>query len=229
MPPDSHCEETRALVPELALGIADPGERAAALEHIASCRDCRRLLDEQSELADELLLLAPVHGPSSGFESRVLDQVAPRRAGRHRLRLRLALVAVALTAAALAAGGTVLTQRDDRELASQYRAALDRVGGEYFEAAQLRDPDGTPAGKVFGYQGRPSWLLVVVYREFRDAPLSAEIVTPTGGRVSLPALDVENGSWGGAIALPLRQVALVRLSGDDGTVLEARLPRPGER
>lgn len=59
-----------------------------------------------------------------------------------------------------------------------------------------------------------------------DAPSVAEIVTPTGRRVALPALDVDNGSWGGAIPIPLREVALVRLSGDDGTVLEARLPRP---
>jgi hypothetical protein len=69
---------------------------------------------------------------------------------------------------------------------------------------------------------------VVVYRDFREASLGAEIVTPTGRRVAIPALDVENGSWGGAIALPLRQVALVRLRRDDGTVLEARLPRPEE-
>ena len=228
MRPESRCQRTRELVPELALGIAEGRERAAALEHIASCPDCRRLLEEQTELADELLLLAPAHEPPPGFESGVLHQLAPRPARTRRLQPRLALVAVALTAAALAAGGTLLTQRDDRELASQYRAALDRVGGEYFEAAQLRAPDGTPAGKVFGYQGRPSWLLVVLYRGFRDASLSAELVTPTGRRVVLPALDVENGSWGGAIALPLRQVALVRLSGDDGTVLEARLPRPDE-
>jgi hypothetical protein len=228
MRPEPRCQRTRELVPELALGIAEGRERAAALEHIASCPDCRLLLEEQAELADELLLLAPAHEPPPGFESRVLDQLAPRRARPSRLRPRLALAAVALTAATVAAGGTLLTQRDDRELASQYRAALDRVGGEYFEAAQLRAPDGTPAGKVFGYQGRPSWLLVVVYRDFREASLSAELVTPMGRRVAIPALDVENGSWGGAIALPLRQVALVRLSRDDGTVLEALLPLPDE-
>ena len=119
-----------------------------------------------------------------------------------------------------------LSGRDDRELAAQYRAALDRVGGDYFEATQLQAPDGTPAGKVFGYQGRPSWLLVVVYREFRDGSLAAEIVTSAGRRGALPALDVANGSWGGSIAIPLREVALVRLSGN-GTVLEARLPQPG--
>ena len=227
MPPDPRCEEIRALVPELALGIADARERADALEHIASCPDCRRLLEEQSELADELLLLAPAHEPPSGFESRVLERIAPPRARVRRARRPLALVAVALIAASLAAGGTLLTLRDDRELASQYRAALDRVGGEYFEAAQLHAPAGAPAGKVFGYQGRPSWLLVVVYRAFRDGSFTAEVVTPTGRRVALPALNVENGSWGGAIAIPLREVALVRLTRDDGTVLEARLPREG--
>jgi hypothetical protein len=136
------------------------------------------------------------------------------------------LVAASLVAASIGAAGTFVALRDERDLASQYRAALERVGGEYFEATGLRAADGTQAGKVFGYQGRPSWLLVVVYRDFRAESFEAEIATTTGRRVALPALDVENGSWGGSIGIPLRDVALVRLRRDDGAVFEARLPRP---
>jgi hypothetical protein len=226
MSPDDRCERIRTLVPELALGIADGRDRAEALEHVASCPDCRRLLEELSTLADELLLLAPDHEPPPGFESRVLERLEPPPARRRRFARPLAFVAAAVSAAAVAVSVTFVALEDDRKLASQYRAALERVGGDYFEASQLRASDGTRAGKVFGYQGRPSWLLVVVYRDFRDESFSAEIVTATGRRVALPSLDVENGSWGGAIAVPLRDVALVRLTKDDGAVLEARLPRP---
>lgn len=226
MAPDSACEQARGLAPELALGVADERERGEALVHMASCSDCRRLLEELSGLADGLLLAAPEQEPPRGFESRVLARLELPRRRRRRLERPLVLLAASLAAASLAAGGTFLSLRGERELASQYRAALDRVGGEYFEAAELRAADGTPAGKVFGYQGRPSWLLVVVYRDFRDGSLGAELVSGSGRRVALPGLDVEQGSWGGAIALPLREVALVRLRSEDGAVLEAQLPRP---
>jgi hypothetical protein len=226
MPPNAHCEPTRALVPELALGVLSGREHAEALEHIASCPDCRQLLDELSELAEELLLLAPTHEPPPGFHARVLERIVPPPARRNRVKRPLVLLAAAVAAAAVAATGTFVALRDDRELAAQYRAALDRVNGEYFEATQLHAADGTRAGKVFGYQGKPSWLLVVVYRNFRDASFSAEIVTTAGRRLPLPGLDVENGSWGGAITTPLKEVALVRLTDDDGNVFEATLPRP---
>ncbi|MGH3073144.1 MAG: zf-HC2 domain-containing protein [Gaiellaceae bacterium] len=226
MQPDSNCEQTRALIPELALGIADGRERADALEHIATCPGCRRALEGLSQLADELLLLAPSEEPPAGFESRVLERLDVRPARFPRARRPLALVAAVLTAAALGATGTFLALGEDRDVASQYRAALERVGGEYFEAAQLHAADGTPVGKVFGYQGRPSWLLVVVYRDFRAGSFRAGIVTRDGRQVPLPSLDVGSGSWGGSIAIPFREVALVRLSRDDGAVFEARLPPP---
>jgi hypothetical protein len=226
MSTDARCEQTRALVPELALGLADGRERAEALTHIATCSGCRRLLEELTELADELLLLAPAHEPPPGFESAVLESLAPRPPHRRRLARPLVVLATALTAAAVATAATYLSLRDERHLASQYRAALERVGGDYFEAAELRTVDGATAGKVFGYQGRPSWLLVIVYRDFRGGSFSAEAETAAGRRVVLRGLDVTNGAWGGALAIPLRDVALVRLRSDDGSVFEAHLPRP---
>jgi anti-sigma factor RsiW len=74
------CEQTRGLASELALGIADGAERAAALEHLAGCAECRRAVAELSEVTDELLLRAPEHEPPPGFESRVLAQIQPARA-----------------------------------------------------------------------------------------------------------------------------------------------------
>ena len=66
------CEELRDLAPEIALGTVDGEERAEALRHLATCTECRRVVDQLSEVADELLMLAPVQEPPAGFESRVI-------------------------------------------------------------------------------------------------------------------------------------------------------------
>ena len=93
---DPRCEETRALAPELALGVADGEERGRALEHLAGCADCRAEVERLSNVADELLLLAPRREAPPGFESRVLARVLPSpKPRRRRLRAVLAPVAAA--------------------------------------------------------------------------------------------------------------------------------------
>ena len=62
---------------DLALGIVEGEERGRALEHLAKCPDCRAEVEKFSEVADELLLLAPHREPPVGFESRVLERAAP--------------------------------------------------------------------------------------------------------------------------------------------------------
>src|SRR5262245_38959905 len=113
------CEETRELAAELALGIADGEERARALRHLAGCADARRAVEELSTVAYELLLIAPQHEPSAGFESRVLSRIAPPRPARRRRRL-LVPIAAAVGAAALAVGVVLGATSDDRRLADQY-------------------------------------------------------------------------------------------------------------
>ena len=67
------CERMRDLAPEIALGIADGEERAEALRHLSTCGECRRVVEQLSQVADELLVLAPVQEPPAGFESRVVE------------------------------------------------------------------------------------------------------------------------------------------------------------
>jgi hypothetical protein len=222
----SHCEAVRKVIPELALGIAEGKERAEALLHLRTCADCRRLLAGLSQVSDELLLLAPSHEPPVGFELRTLERLR-RRSKRRSARAPLAAVALAGAMLASAATASVLlvSFRDERQLASQYRAALARVDGQYFQAARLYTGDGTPAGKVFGYQGRPSWLVLVVYAPYRQTSLTGQLITARGARFSLPGLllDARRGSWGGAIPIDLSDVARVRLS-SRSEVLEGSLP-----
>jgi Putative zinc-finger len=233
------CDEVRAVAPELALGIADGKERAEALAHLASCAACRSYLAELTDVADDLLALTPSEEPPVGFETRVLTELGIERPHRfHRLRWALVrprrvLVAAAtacVLAVATTAGALLLAFEDERELAGQYRTALDNVGGEYFQATALRNSRQTPVGQVFGYQGDPSWLFVVVYKPYRDTPLTGSLTTD-GDTVPLRALELnaQRASWGGEIPVDLRQVELVRLVDQSGNVYQARIPAgPGQ-
>jgi hypothetical protein len=227
-----NCEEMRDLAPEIALGIADGEERATALRHLSDCAECRRLVEQLSETADELLMLAPVEEPPVGFESRVVDALGLREPAPRRRpawltprwlapRLGPALAAVAITAAAL-----IGVYQDDRETAERYREALAQADGQYFQAETLADRTGEKAGAAFGYQGSPSWLLVTVDAAHRDGVTGAELVMKNGRRLPLRSLELDrNGSWGGALPVNLYDVASIRLLGERrGEVLRASFP-----
>ena len=230
MSPDGRCAETRQILPELALGIADGEERALALEHLADCASCRRELEDLSVVADELLALAPEHEPAAGFEARVLERLELRRAAPRRPRLglrlrRFGLPGAALAGAATAAIALVLAYGSDHRLASQYRAALQSAHGQYFQSARLRAPGGAQVGSVFAYQGSPSWLFYVLDGPYTGGVFREQLVTRSGSTVNLPQFKLVNGSWGVTIPVPLRDVAAVRLSRTaNGGVFEARLP-----
>src|SRR5215216_3208072 len=145
---DPRCEETRALAAELALGIVEGEERGRALQHLAECPDCRAEVEKFSELADELLLLAPHREAPVGFESRVLNELLPAPTPRRRRRLALVLAAVAITLAVVS---------DDLQRANHYGDVLQKANGTEFEAYSLYS-GGSTAGTVFSYQGSPDWI-----------------------------------------------------------------------
>ena len=207
------CEPVREIAAELALGIADGEDRARALDHLADCPACRARLERLSAVADELLLLAPASEPSAGFESRVAETMRPprRRAGLGR---RLAApIAAAAAAAALAAGALWLALADDRELADSYRDTLAVANGEYFDAAPLELPGGHKIGYVYGYQGRTSWVLAVVYEGVETGDYRLELVTESGDKRPLREFEIADGegSAGAATPVPYRDLSEVRL------------------
>ena len=204
------CDRTRGLAAELALGAAGGEERALALEHLAGCPDCRRLVAEYSQLADELLLLAPSREVPIGFESRALAPLSPP-SRLSRTRSRRVLVPVAAAAAAVAA--TLAIVSGDLRTASDYRNTLAEANGQSFQAGALYAPGDVEAGTVFGYEGSPSWLLMIVDPAHRAGIARAEIVTNDGERLPLRPfeLDGPTGSWGRALPVDLKSVAVVRL------------------
>jgi hypothetical protein len=221
------CDETRELAAEIALGIVDGEERAEALRHLSTCEECRRAVDQLSQVADDLLVVAPVEEPPAGFESRVVDAMGLRERPRRRLSLRWLAprVGPALATAAVTAVVMVGIYHDDSQTAAEYRGVLDQAGGQYFQAGRLDDETGARSGVAFGYEGSPPWLLVTVNPEHRADVKTAQLVTKDGRTIPLPSFGLDRrGSWGGAIPVKLYDVASVRLLGQQpGEVLQASL------
>jgi hypothetical protein len=221
------CEETRELAAEIALGIADGEERAEALRHMSTCEQCRRAVDQLSQVADELLVVAPVEEPPAGFESRVVEAMGLRKRPRRRRSLRWLVprLGPALAAAAVTAAVLVGVYHDDRQTAEQYRGVLDAAGGQYFQAGPLEDETGIRGGVAFGYEGSPSWLLVTVNPAHRGDVRTAELVTKDGRTIPLRSFRLDRrGTWGGALPVKLYRVASVRLLGErPGEILQASL------
>ena len=217
------CEELKHLAPEVALGTIEGEERAEALRHLATCAECRRLVDQLTTVADELLLLAPVEEPPVGFESRVIGALGLQPPRRRLGRRLLTWIGPPVAAAAVTAAVLVGVYRDDHVIAERYRTTLENANGEYFDAEPLRDGTGAEAGVAFAYQGEPSWVLVTVDPGHRDEVASAEIVTRDQRTIRLPGFKLaSDGSWGGAIPVDLEEVAAIRLLGDQpGQVLHA--------
>ena len=218
---DPGCERLREMSAELALGIADGADRAWALEHLADCRECRARVERLAALSDELLEIAPAIEPPAGFEARVGETVGSSPARSRVPRPRLALAGLAVGAAAvLGAGAVWLALGDDRELADSYRETLAVANGEYFDAAPIELPGGESVGYVYGYQGRTSWVLVVVYDGVAPGRYELELVAADGRRLPLRGLEVEGGdevaSVGAAIPVDYSELAEVRVLDREG-------------
>jgi hypothetical protein len=226
------CEETRDLAPEIALGIADGEARAEALRHLATCAECQRVVGQLSQVADELLVLAPAQEPPAGFESRVVEAIGLQRPPRRHLPRRLSLrwlaprLGPALAAAAVTAVALISVYQDDHQTAERYRGVLDQADGRYFQAEPLADEMGARGGVAFGYEGSPSWLFLTVDPAHRDAVSRGALLTKDGRTIALPSLELDRrGSWGGAIPVNLYRVASIRLLGDrPGEILQASFP-----
>ncbi len=194
---DARCHETREMAAELALGIVEGEERGRALQHLADCPDCRAEVEKYSDLADELLLLAPRREPPVGFESRVLDELLPAPKPRRRRRLQLVFAPVA--AAIAAVGLTLGIVWNDVQTGQSYRATLQKANGQEFEAYSLYAGDSF-AGTVFSYKGAPNWLVVTVDPAHRADAQSAELVMNDGRQVPLQWFHLDRtGSSGGGI------------------------------
>ena len=213
-----HVQEAAA---ELALGLLSGPERADALAHLETCPVCRTTVEELSDVADGMLLLAPEAEPPVGFETGVLERLDGKEQRRPRRR-RAVMAAAAVVAFLLGgvAGALVARDRQSR-LDREYIAALRELDGRALAAARLRVPEsGEQVGQVFLYEGAVSWLFVTV--DDASAPADEELVVELrfedGRRVEVPGLHVVagRGSLGATVELRLRDLDGVRVVDDDG-------------
>ncbi|HEY7102791.1 MAG TPA: zf-HC2 domain-containing protein [Mycobacteriales bacterium] len=226
------CQEVRELLPELASGVASGEQRARALAHLTGCPDCRHELQEAATLVDELMLvLAPEHEPSAGFESRVLAALPVtrhrhRRRPTRRLVLRAAAaVLAAVLVAVLAVGLTWRHTADDRRLADHYRQTLAVADGRYLTAAGLAEASGQKAGHVFAYQGSPSWLFVELTAAPASGSYAIRLVTTDNRTVDAGVCRVTAGSgaYGRTIDLAVSAIRRVELVQPGSPTLVATL------
>jgi hypothetical protein len=216
----------QAVAAELALGLLSGPERADALAHLESCPACRTTVEEQADVADRLLLLAPEVDPPAGFETAVLartagadgsaaaDAAPPRRWWRS----RLAVAAVLVFIVGAVAGGVVTRNRVGSRLDREYVAALKELDGRALAAATLEDSDGQRTGQLFLYEGALSWLFVTVDDPGAQGDLAVELRFEAGRTIVVPGLVVRagRGSLGATVDLRLRDLRGVRIVDGQG-------------
>ena len=221
------CDSVRELAPEVALDIATGEERDVVLRHVGSCSDCRELLFELSSVGDSLLtVLATPRQPSSDFDARVLEALAPPPPPNERvLRMpwsRWAMAAGAVVVSAVLGAGVVYQATSaDRQLGQAYRSTLEVGRGSSFAAAVITGPEGR-VGTVFGYQGDPSWVMVTL-----DEPAEGEqtfnvrAATRNDGYLDVGEAVFEEGdrTWGERLPVDLLEVQEIQLLDSDGWVV----------
>jgi hypothetical protein len=165
-------------------------------------------------VADELLLMAPAVEPPAGFEQRVAGAIEPPR--RRLPRLRIAVPALA--AAACAAAIVWFALGNDRQLADEYRDTLAVANGQHFEAAPVTLADGQKVGYVYGYQGRASWVVAIMYDCPYDGTYELEGVTADGSTVPITPIEIADGrgSAGKAINVDYDALTEIRMVDDAG-------------
>lgn len=220
---DRGCDEVRELLPEVALAAASGDQRARVLAHVDRCHGCRVRLERAVETADELLLLAPQHEPSPGFEARVLAAMRPPRRSRRTAAVLLA------AAAALVVAVTAVSVRS-ADPGGQQTAAQQQVGPSNtssLRTAALTTSTGSAAGRVFGHQGEPSWIFMTVHG-VPSGSYAVSVVTENGKVRPVGWCDVRHGtaSWGTAVDVPIRSIDHLEMAWA-GTVLTARFAAAG--
>jgi hypothetical protein len=203
------CAELRDVAAELALGVLGGAERAEAIMHVNGCARCQALVNEYTEIADAIPLLAPEMEPPPGFEERVL---ASEHARRRRTRRRwVASLAVAAAAAA------ILSITIVRVVESGSEAAAPVLHGVPAEARMVSDTTSSPAGWAYVTNGH-SVAIAVGYGvptgeyEVRVQPVDGPTVT-----IGTMQIADDRGSWTGRSVLELGDGSTISLVDVQGT------------
>ena len=215
------CSEADSMLDELALDVLPGDRRAALLAHVAECPNCRHLLDQLSETADALLLAGPVTTPSSGFDDRVLADIAGARSrGRGRAQFRLPIPAAAAAAVALLMVGGLAGAVVSR--------SSDGSGGgiRRFRTVDLVAAGGADVGDVSTYYGRRPWYFMQLRGALPDGTYQCVLELDDGRSIPLGRIRTigGQGGWGERVTVDAAHATVARLVDSQGnTVATARL------
>jgi hypothetical protein len=201
------CTDLRELAPELALGTLTGRERALALGHLARCAECQRLVEELSDAADAVLLVAPEVTPPDGFAGRVAAGLEPRRPRRR-------FVAAVAGIAALAVGLAFGAHTDLLQHRSQPSFALHAPG---VRTASFAEAVGEQVhGQVFFDVDRDPWVFMTLRDDGSNDGNDSYVCQldfADGHSVRIGSFQLHDGvgSWGRAVDLDLSGLKGVRL------------------
>ncbi len=232
------CAQLRAVAAEFVLGTLDGHERAAVVEHLATCARCRAEVDSVSGAVSDLALLAPRMPPSPGFTNRVLAAMevptAPFGAAAQAAAWRAAVPpdAVSSTGAVPIGSATSARRRWRRPLialVSVAAALVLLVAGVFvvgrhaeshgtLEVAAMVDPGGTTIGTSTLADGRAGTVHVSVTYPSNWVDYRLEAVDSSGAAVVLGQMHLAAGSWQWSGRLPARELRELRIVRPDGQV-----------
>ena len=206
------CAELRELAPELALGTLPGDQRAAAIAHLAHCGECQLLVEELSDAADAVLLIAPEADPPRGFARRVIAGLEPSRPRR---RLRLAAVA-AVGALAVGLGIGVTTELFDHGGRSTPPFALHEPGVR--TARFVPAPGEHVEGQVFTDADNPSWVFMTLHDNGSEEGYVCQLDLADGRSVKVGSFQLHHGrgSWGREVEVNISEIRTVRLVDPSG-------------
>jgi len=209
------CSEADLMLDELALDVLPGDRRAALLAHVEQCAHCRRVLDQLTETADDLLLAGPVAAAPAGFEDRVLERIEGARRPR-----RFPVWAAAAAAVVLLGIGGVTGAAIGRSSAPAAESA------EQFRTVQLISTTGADIGDVSTYTGSPPWFFMRLEGPLPDATYRCVLDLDDGTTVPIGRLWAVNGhgGWGEHVTVdPGRATAARLLDPKGATVATAKL------
>jgi hypothetical protein len=215
------CADVREKAPELALDVLSGRNRAAALEHVSECADCRSVVAEFTEAVDVVPFLAAEAEPPTGFHDRVVQQMtAPSRRSRHWRPAVLAAAAVMAAIVVTASALLLISQGDSTRstAASHVPAAGNAVSTAMVGAG------GEHVGQVFVTSRNPALVMVSVDYPVPSGTYSvAQSTRHRTTRLGEMQVNGGHGTWGGVTATGRH--GSVQLLDPSGTVLcEARIP-----
>lgn len=202
------CTQLRELAPELALGVLSGAERAEAVIHVNECARCQALVNELTEAADALPLLAPELEPPPGFERRVLG--AGRARHRRNVRRWVASIAVAAAAAAVVSI-TVVRVVEAGDDAPQ--AVARSVPAE----VRMVTANDAPAG--WAYVDGGHGVAVAVNYGVPSGKYAVAVQPRSGSTVRIGTMAITNdqGSWTGRSPVALGHGSTISLVDANGT------------